>query len=108
MAPSQVDHRVAGDVESSVARAVVLEGRAAAVAVPAVELDDQAAIRPVAVGPVALGAEEDPVVEAGKGQAVPAEEGREAFLELAALAPGRLFGQTLEGKRRLREPRLAG
>src|SRR4051794_9921370 len=96
-------HRVAGDAEDAVASAVVAEGRAGVVALPAVELDDLGGVGPVAVHPIPLGAEEDPVVEAGEGQVVPAAEGREAFLELGPLAAGRFFPEALQG-----EPDLPG
>ncbi len=52
----------------------------------------------MAVDPVALGAQEDPVVEAGQGQAVLTEKGSEAILQLAALATGGLFLQALQGE----------
>jgi hypothetical protein len=67
-------------------------------ALPAVQLDDPGGSRPVAVDLVALGTEDDPVVEAGQGQAVTAEEGREALLQLRALAARWFFFQALKGK----------
>ena len=105
-----MDDGVAGDFEGAVARAVVLEGRAAAVPLPAVELDDQAEVRPVAVRLVALGAQEDPVVEAGEGEAVPSQEGREPLLQLAALAACGLFADARQGELELSRtslPRIA-
>ena len=104
LVPGEVDDGEAGGVEDAAASAVVLEGRARGVSLPAVELDDQAQVRPVAIDLVALGAEEDPVVEAGKGQMVPAEEWSEAFLELRALAPRWLLLQPLESELDLPRP----
>jgi hypothetical protein len=65
LVPGEAGDGVAGGGQATVALAVVAEGRAGAVSFPAVELDDAAGVRPVAVDLVALGAEQDPVVEAG-------------------------------------------
>jgi hypothetical protein len=60
-----VDDGEAGGMEGAITGAVVLEGGRSGVSPPAVELDDQAEVRPVAIDLVALGPEQDPVVEAG-------------------------------------------
>jgi hypothetical protein len=65
LVPGETGDRVAGGGKSPVAGAIFAEGRAGAVALPAIQLDDAAVAGPVAVDPVALGAEDDPVVEAG-------------------------------------------
>jgi hypothetical protein len=52
------------------------------VPLPAVELDDLFGARPVAIDLELLWTDEDPGVEAGHRQAMAAEEGREAFLQL--------------------------
>src|SRR3954452_13883961 len=96
-----MDHRIAGNFEGTVASAVVLKGRAAGVPLPAIELDKQEQVRPRAVDPVALGAEENPVVEAGQGQVVSPEEWSEAFLEPGELAAAWLFFEALEGEAEL-------
>jgi len=57
---------------------------------PAVELDDQALIRPEAVGLEAVGIQLNPGVEVGAGEIVAVEEGDEAVLERAAGSAGGL------------------
>src|SRR3954453_20976265 len=84
LGPREVGDRVAGSGQSPIPLAVVAEGRAGVVALPAVELDDAVGAGPVAVDLVALAPEHDPVVEAGQWEAVAAEKGREPFLELRA------------------------
>jgi hypothetical protein len=91
LVPGDAGDRVAGGLQGAVAGAVFAEGGARLVALPAVELDDLALIRPVAVDLEALAADGDPVVEARQRQAVVAEERRKSFLEAAALASRRLF-----------------
>jgi len=56
------------DAKDAVACSVFAKGGAALVALPAVELDDLAGSRPVAVDLEALAGGFDPVVEAGSGR----------------------------------------
>jgi len=89
---------VPGGRQSTVAGAVFSEGGLGAVSLPAIELDYLADLGPVAVDLEAPCSQNYPVVEAGYGEGVPAQEGGEALLEARALSAFGLFFQALQGK----------
>jgi hypothetical protein len=64
LVPGKAGDRVAGDGEDAIPSPVLAKSSAALVSLPAIELDDLPGPGPVAVDPEALGAGEDPVVEA--------------------------------------------
>jgi hypothetical protein len=82
LAPGETNDLIAQNSKAGITGAVLLEGRADSVRIPAVDFDDEAVLGPCEIDDEAA----DPNIDFRQGKAVAATERKETRLQLAARA----------------------